>query len=216
MKIKHLILFVFVLLGIQINAQEIGLFTSYAGSSFNKFHHTYGYGVDVLIPTYKTQEIGFTFQHSFCRGEYDRIIRPNYDPQAAIIQKVDPHNQRIALKVNYLFTLLHSGRTYIKAGPELGLNFFFVDESGYQFEYNDTGEGYFQWEDIQRYRPGYGVLLEFRVTEVIHKNISVFSAINPEITIPDTYNMDGVPDASANRWLNFNLGLRYSLSVKNQ
>ena len=197
-----------------MHGQDIGIAGIYAGSNYNSYHHTYGYGIEYYFHHSSARKLGIRFQHAFCRGEFDRINNSGADPFTKYIQKVQPDNQRISLRINYLFAVLKHQKSSVSIGPEFGLNFFFVNESYYQYEYGNSPEGYWENEDIERYRPGYGLLLEFQVDEVIGNNISAFTVINPEITTPENYGQDGVPNANLNTWMNLNLGLRLFLGKK--
>ena len=194
-----------------LSAQEIELFANYSSSNYNKFQNSIGYGIGYHHIIKSKNKIGLSFQHSFCNTNYSEIYPSLEDGVSTYIEKVDPKNQRIAFKMNYAFKLVNNPKSSLFIGPELGINYFFINEHIQRFENELLNAGNYHWESSRTNKFGFGFLIEFELKEVITKGMSISSSIHPEITSFEKNGIDGSYLPYSIRWLNFNFGIKYKL-----
>ena len=210
---KKIFLWITILCSItHLSAQEIELFATYSGSNYNKFQNNIGYGIGYQHIIKSKNKIGFSFQHSFYNINYSEIYPSSEDGISTYINKVDPKNQRIAFKVNYAFKVLNNPKSSLFIGPEIGINYFFMNEHVQRYENEFLNAGYYHWEYSRKNKFGFGFLIEFELKEIITKRMSISSSIHPEITSFEKNRIEGSHLPSYIRWLNFNLGLKYKLT----
>ena len=209
---KKIILLIAILSSMaQLSAQEIELFATFSGSNYTKFQHNIGYGIGYHHTIKSKNKIGLTLQHSFCNTNYSEIYPSLEDGISTYIQKVDPKNQRIVLKINYAFKIVNNPKSSLFIGPEIGINYFLVSEQKQRYENEGISAGYYHLDFSRKKKFGYGFLIEFELNEIITKRMSISSSVHPEITSFEKKWIDGTRLPYSIRWLNFNLGIKYKL-----
>lgn len=209
---KKLILALFILSSfVRLSGQELEFFGHYSGSSYNKFQNNIGYGLAYNHITKSENRIGFIFQHSFFNRNYSDIHRSNEDGISTYILDIDAKNRRIALKMNYAFKIVNKPRSSLFIGPEISLNYFFVNEQVTRYENEGISAANYQSEYTEKNRFGFGFLLEFELKEIISERISISSSVHPEIISYQNAGLVGTYSPDFIGWLNFNLGFKYRL-----
>jgi hypothetical protein len=191
--------------------QEIEFGGVFASSSFKKFKNNFGYVVGYNQVFKLKNRLGFSFSQYFYNTAYDNIYHPDDDPTSLCIEEIVPQNKRYAIKVSYSFRLVNNPKSKLYCGPEIGLNYFTINEQ-YERTANGTIEGgNFNRNNTVNNRIGIGFLMEYQLEEVVAKRISTYLSINPEFTSFETFGTMGSPNPYFIEWLNFKFGIRYNL-----
>ncbi|MEA3494847.1 MAG: hypothetical protein U9R42_02310 [Bacteroidota bacterium] len=213
MKQIILIIMIFSFIG-SIYGQEIELKGIYASSSSKKYNTNVGYSIGYNQFVKAKNRFGISVIQYFSKTPYDDIYGSGEDGVSTYIEQVDPNNQRIALRLNYVFRLIDNSKSRLYFGPEIGLNYFFINEQYERISNEYISGGNFSSDYTETNRIGIGFLLEFEIKEVINKKISTYLSVNPEITSFEKFGMNGGYDPYFIGWMNFNLGIRYLLNEK--
>ncbi|MDP2724129.1 MAG: hypothetical protein Q8O72_15335 [Bacteroidales bacterium] len=209
---KKLILTLFIFgFVVQLSGQEIELFGHYSGSNYNKYQNNLGYGLGYYHITKSTNKIGFIFQHSFYDKEYSEIYPSSEDGISTYIKEIIPKNQRIAFKINYAFNVVKHLKSSLFIGPEIGINYFFINEQVTRFENKLIGAANYQSEYSVNNKFSFGFLMEFELKEIITERMSVSSSIHPEFIYYEKIGMTGGHAPTFIGCLNFNFGIKYKL-----
>ena len=209
---KKLILLLIILSFIfRLSGQEIELFGLYSGSNYNKYQNNIGYGLGYYHITKSNNKLGFVFQHSFYNNSYSEIYPSSEDGISTYIMDIDAKNQRIAFKMNYVFKVVSYPKSSLFIGPEIGINYFFINEQVKVYENEQISAANYQSEYSRKNKFGFGLLIEFELKEIISKRISMSSIINPEITGFEKSNLEGSHLESTIWWFNMRLGFKYKL-----
>jgi len=213
MKQTILIIMIFSFIS-SIYGQEIELKGTYASSSSKKYKTNVGYSIGYNQFIKNKNRFGISVTHYFSKMSYDDIYGSTADGISIYIKRIEPNNQRIALKLNYVFRLIDNSKSRLYFGPEIGLNYFFINEQYERIANEYISGGNFTSNYTEINRIGIGFLLEFEIKEVINKKISTYLSLNPEITSFEKFGMMGGYDPYFIGWMNFNLGIRYLLNKK--
>lgn len=197
-----------------IYAQELELKGVFASGSSSKFQTNPGYGIGYNHFIKSKNRLGISMTHLFCNSPYADIQSSSEDGTSMYIDQVNPKNQRIAIKLNYGFRLMDKPNARLYFGPEIGLNYFMVNEQYDRIANGYISGGHFTSNYSVNNRFGIGFLLEFELKEIIHKNISTYLSVNPEMTSFGKFGWMGGYTPSLIGWINFNLGVRYSFNKK--
>lgn len=195
-----------------IFGQEIELKGIFASSSFKKYNTNIGYGFGYNQFIKSKNRIGISFTHQFSNIPYDDIYGSTEDGISTFIKEVEPDNQRIAIKINYAFRLIDNLKSRLYFGPEIGLNYFIVNEKFNRIanEYISGGSFTTTYQEINRI--GIGFLFEIELKEIVHRRVSLHLSANPEITSFEKFGLMGGSDPYFIGWMNFNLGIRYLIN----
>ena len=199
---------------IQLSGQEISFFTTYSGSDYNKFQSNYGYGFGYNHYIKSNNKLGFTFHHSFCNSNYSEIYGSLIDGISTYIKKVEPVNQRVSFKVNYAFKIVNYLKSSLYIGPEIGINYYFINEQIHRLENENLSVDDYQSQYSKNNKIGMGFLIEFELKEVISKQISISLSTHPGITSLEKCGLDGSYGPCLIGWMNFNFGIKYNLKNK--
>jgi hypothetical protein len=210
MKKLTLIIFIFGFV-VHLSGQEIELFGHYSGSTFNKYQNNFGYGLGYYYITKSSNKLGFIFQHSFFNKEYSNIFPSTEDGISTYIMDIVPKNQRMAFKINYAFNVVKNSTSSLFIGPEIGINYFFVNEQVARYENENLSAANYQSKYSENNKFGFGFLIEFELKEIISKSISITSSIHPEFISYEKTGMAGGYNPDLIGWMNFNLGVKYKL-----
>jgi hypothetical protein len=191
--------------------QQIEIGGVYAASSFKKFKNSFGYTVGYYKTVKSKNRLGFSFSEYFCTAPYDDIFHPEYDPASLCIDQVNPSNNRYSIAVSYAFGLVNNPKSKLYFGPEMGLNYFVVNEYTERISNGDIEGGNFNSSSAFYNRIGIGFLLEYELEEVVAKRISTYLSINPEFTSYEKFGTMGSSSPYFIGWLNFKFGIRYNL-----
>ncbi len=187
--------------------QEIEINAIFAGSSSEKFSSCLGYKLGYISYIKSKNRLGFSLSHCFNKTKYEYNEPPYYT------SNVDPENQRIAFKIHYAFRLMDNPRTKIYFGPEIGLNYFVLNEQHHRIEIDGQGdaiERHFS-SNYSTINLGIGLLLEFELNKVVNERISTYFSVHHETIISEEFLAMGAREWVV-LWLNLNLGIRYKLN----
>ncbi len=196
----------------QLPAQEIGFYTTYSGSSYNKYQSNIGLGIEYNHFIKSKSRIGVAVQYSYCTLNYSDIFGSSSDGISTYIKQVEPNNQRFALRLNYAFKVVNHPKSSLFIGPEIGLNYFFINEQVHRLEDENLTEADYQSKYSENNKFGFGFLIEFELKEVISKQISLYTSVHPEIISFERAGMCGSNNPTIIGWLNFNLGIKYNFT----
>jgi len=194
----------------QLKAQEIGFFTSYSGSSYNKYYVNTGIGIEYNQLVGQRNRWGLSAAYSRCKKDYDDIYGSTSDGVSTYIKQVSPNNQHLSFKLNYAYKLLNHPKSGLFLGPEIGIHYFFVDEHVNRLANENIEAAEYQSTYTERNKFGLGFLLEFELNEFISKQLSLYSGIHTEIVKYQRFGMVGGHEPSLIGWLNFHLGLKFT------
>ncbi len=210
------IIFVLMTTTVGLSAQQIQFFGNYTGSNYNKFQENFGYGMGCQFDIKSKSKIGIDFQYSLCRLSYDEIHPSLIDGISTYIKKVDPQNERFVFKLNYLLKLVNKSKASLCIGPEIGLNYFILNEAIQRYENERIEAGNYENKYSRKNKFGYGLMIEFEIKEIIQERISIFSSVHPEITSFEKADIEGSSLSPDIRWVNMHLGIRYQLKNRDQ
>ncbi len=209
---KKLILAIFILVSVlDLSGQEIEFFGHYSGSNYNKYQNNIGYGLGYYHLTKSSNKLGFIFQHSFFNKEYSEIYPSSEDGISKYIKDIDPKNQRVVFKMNYAFNLVTNPKSNFFIGPEVGINYFFINEQVTRYENALISAANYQSEYSEKNKFSFGFLVEFELKEIITERISISSSIHPEFIYYEKNGMAGGHSPTFLSWLNFNFSIKYKL-----
>ncbi len=100
-------------------------------------------------------------------------------------------------------------------GAEIGLSFFIINEKVKQTvttRLGDISSGNYSSNYSVNNRIGVGMLIEYALKDIILKRISTSISLHPEITNYRNFWLKGTNDPALIGWLNFNVGITYSLT----
>ena len=194
--------------------QEIELTGTYAASTSVKFQNNLGGGVGYNHFLTPRSRLGFFVGYSINTTPYNDSFTSTTDLMR-FLKDVQPTNQRVALKFSYAFNLLKSSKSMLFIGAEVGLSYFIVVEKGEQVVISQTGitnNENINSTDYVCGRIGLGMLIEYELKNIICKRISPSFSIHPEVITYGHFGMKGSSDPTFIGWLNFNVGIKYSLA----
>lgn len=194
-----------------INGQELEFNSTYATSSSKYYSSSGGFSIGYNQFIKARNRLGISVSTAFNGKAYDDIYHSTSDGVSVYIEQIDPNNYRIAFRVNYAFRLINNAKSRLYLGPEIGLNYFILKEQIDRIPNGSISEREYTTSENINHRLGIGFIFEFELKEIIHKRISTFLSINPEVTSFEKFGMMGGYDPYYITWLNFNLGIRYSL-----
>jgi hypothetical protein len=196
---------------VHLSGQEIEFFGHYSGSNYNKYQNNIGYGLGYYHFIHSSNKLGFIFQHSFFNKEYSEIYPSSEDGISTYIMDIDSKNQRIAFKMNYAFNVVKHPKSNLLIGPEIGINYFFINEQITRYENEQISAANYQSEYSENNKFSFGFLIEFELKEIITERMSISSSIHPEFIYYEKIGMTGGHSPTFIRWLNFNFGIKYKL-----
>ena len=106
---------------------------------------------------------------------------------------------------------MNNPKSSLFIGPEIGINYFFINEQIHRLENEGISAADYQSKSSGNNKLGFGFLIEFELMEIISKRISISSSIHPEIISYEKIGMTGGYAPNFIRWLNFNFGIKYRL-----
>ena len=203
--------FVIITTTASLHSQNFQVFGNYSGSNYKKFQDNFGYGLGYQYNIKSKSKIGINLQYSLCSLHYDEIYPSLADGVSTFIEKVHPQNERITLKLNYVLKLINNSHSSLFIGPEIGLNYFFLDETIQRYENERLEAGNYKNEYSRKNKFGYGLMIELEIKEIIMESISIYTSVHPEITSFEKPDIEGSRLPSSIRWINMNLGIRYKM-----
>ncbi len=201
----------------QLRAQEFGIFTTYGGSSYNKYEVNTGIGLEYTQLSGQRSRWGVSAAYSHCTRDYNEIFGSTIDGVSTFIHQVSPNNQQLAFKLNYAFRVLNHPKSGLFLGPEIGIHYFFVDEQVHRLANENLEEAKYQSNYTERNKFGFGFLFEFELNEFIYKQLSVHMGVHPELIRYQKSGMDGGHQPPV--WiggLNFQLGISYQFKKQGE
>ncbi|NOR87786.1 MAG: hypothetical protein GQ527_09270 [Bacteroidales bacterium] len=198
-------------LSASLSAQEVKILGSYAHTNYyDKFENTFGYGIGYNYIKKSKNKLGLMFYHSFNHDQYQYTYISDAEG-ASYPRDVVVKNQRMTLSVYYAVNIIFNGKkSNFYIGPELGWNFFKINEERKETKTNDPTyykEYHSLYGEMGKF--GLGFILEYE--QLISNKISLSLSTHPEIilfSIPGLKGSDGPVIAP---WIGFNLGVQYKL-----
>jgi len=204
---------VFVSCSVFLSGQEIEFNGAYNIGSSIKFRNNFGCGIGYnVFPTPKIR-LGFFLDYSLNNLHYLYSYTSLAD-LSKTMEDVQPYNQQIALKITCSFNLLKSTKSQLYLGAEIRLSYFFINERGEQTVTTHQGNitsGNFSSNYSVDNRFGIGLLIEYELKDIIWKRISASASLHPGITSYQNFGVMDSNDPKIIGWLNFNVGIKYSL-----
>lgn len=194
------------------NAQEIGVFGGVQYSSSKRFNKGYGGGLAFNFFVKNKSRLGLSVSHYSFKKDYDDIFTALDSRTRKYYEEVDPNNTMLSFKLNYAYSIVAKEKASLKIGPELGLNYFSVDESMAirkgEFEpYNCRDE-----EDKNN-KLLFGSFFEFVIDGIFIDKVSVFIAGHYAVNFYQV-GVVGSPDGWFVNSSRYILGLRYRFAQK--
>lgn len=215
MKLAILVI-VFVCCSIFLSGQEIEYDQAYIIGSSIKFQNNFGCSIGYnVFPTSKIR-LGVFIDYSLNNLPYHDSYTSLAD-LSKIVEDVQPHNQQVVLKIACSFNLLKSTKSLLYFGAEFGLSYFLINEKGEQtvtLRQGNITSGNFSSNYSVDNRFGFGLLLEYELKDIILKRISASVSLHPKITSYQNFGLMDSNDPIIIGWLNFNVGIKYSLGKK--
>ena len=196
-----------------IFSQEIELNGKYSYGTTNEFNNNIGYGIGYFHHL-NNNRLGISYSQDFCNTPYDNIYNSLEDGISKYIKEYEPNNTRLRVNLTYSYNLLMNPKSKLYIGCTLGINYYLLRGEYDRIENGLISAGHFDYNYSVKNRLGFGFLLEYELTEIIHKRLSTSIRIQPEITSYEKFMMVGSYDPWIIGWLNFELGVKYKLNNK--
>jgi len=193
-----------------IIAQEITVSAIFSHGSYDKFQNNFGYEIAYNQYISSSNRLGFTFSQSFNNTDYNYTFISDADG-IDYYREVSPENQRISISINYGFNILNKNKSNLYIGPELGLSYYKVKETGTERPTNENDDYEYKRNYWDTNKIGIGLLLEYD-RKIISDNISVFFSALPEVIFYSGFGLMGSSDPTMIGFINFNLGLKLDLT----
>ncbi|MFA9392450.1 MAG: hypothetical protein ACERKD_21745 [Prolixibacteraceae bacterium] len=207
--LRYIFLFIcFIVTPIIGNGQLISVNGKYSLTGEEIFNNNLGYGVEYRHQIMTRSRAGVAFEHHFNKMAYNQIDQLYWTPDSYNFSRVTPNNHRYSIKMNYTFDILKNSCSSLYIGPELGLNYFKVDEETLRLPSGGLGELAYNELFRKNNKLSIGFLMEFE--EMINKRTSIYSSISSEFTSFEKFGLDGAYYPFLMAWLNFGIGIRYS------
>ncbi len=208
---------IFLIISLASQSQELEVTGIYAASSSVEFHNSFGLGIGINEFVKPKSRIGFCLEYLLNCFPFEN--KYTGDVLTKYIDKVKPHNQKIALKFNCSFNILKKSKSLLFIGPELGLCYIIVNEMIEETSTTFPGNiDHQQHISDHHIRPAisFGFLVDYELKELIAHRISVFVSIHPEISGFGASGLKGTTDPLMVGWLNAGIGIRYGFAKKNK
>lgn len=197
-----------------LNAQEFSIDGLYAGSSWKKYSHNFGYNVGYGQYFGDRYRVNLSFQHLECNQEYDDIRRSSGDGESFYIEEYTPQNKLNSVNIGFGYKILKKNQVGILCGPEMGLNYYKIHE-----QYTRIANGFLDGGDYKsdfqnNNKLGIGLFVEINCKEVIFKGLSFGLAIHPGITTIHKSGLDGSNLPARISWIRTYAGIKYSIKTK--
>ena len=193
-----------------IIAQEITVSAIFSHGSYDKFQNNFGYEIGYNQYINSSNRLGFTFSQSFNNTDYNYTFISDADG-IDYYREVSPENQRISISINYGFNILNKNKSNLYIGPELGLSYYKVNETGTERPTNENDDYEYKRNYWDTNKIGIGLLLEYD-RKIISDNISVFFSTVPEVIFYSRFGLMGSSNPTMIGFINFNLGLKLDLT----
>ncbi len=178
---KRFILFIFsFFVATYIQAQSIEIKGFYAHTNSNKFTPAMGYGIGYTHQTKAKQRLGLSLSYFISKPSYHEEYKSSEDGISYYIQDVEAHNQRFAIKCHYAFDLLKSHTLQLYIAPQLGLNYYIMEENIDQEANGFILERQYTFHYKKKHRLSFGALFELAWQPKFTKHLGAFLALNPE------------------------------------
>lgn len=191
-------------------SQIIEINSGYSSGSYNKYGVCRSVGLGYKQIMSPRSRLGLHLNYQKCSADYDEIKQSLSDGVSYNINQVSPNNQRYSINLQYTYALIDHSVAKLNVGAETGLNFLIINEDVKRFENGANEAGTFRNEFKINYRPGIGLIFEFEINNVINKNLSVVSSINPQLVSYHEIGLECSSSPAILGWMNFGLGIRYS------
>ncbi len=208
---KQMILLIFTLgMTGYIHAQSIEIKGFYAYTNSNKFTPAMGYGIGYTHKTKVKQRLGLSLSYFISKPSYHQEYKSLEDGISYYIQNVEAYNQRFAIKIHYAFGLLKSNTLQLYIAPQIGLNYYIMEENIDQEANGSIWEKHYTCHYKKKHRLSFGVLCELAWQPKFTKHLGAFLALNPEISGFEAFGTRGSYAPWFIRWVNIGVGLRYN------
>lgn len=196
---------------IKVSSQQIDISGLYSSSTTQEFKNCWGYdlGYNHLI---NKNRFGISFRQYFYNTVYDDIHISTADGVSKFIEEYYPKNRRIAINLIYSYKLIENEKSNLYFGGNADFNYYRLQGEKQRIENGYISGGTFEFDNRINNRLGFGILIEYEISEVISDRISTSIKINPEFTAYDEWGIDGGYDPWLIGWLNFSIGLKYKLT----
>ena len=165
---KKLIVIITILSSItQLSGQEVGFYTTFSGSNYNKFQSNIGFGIEYNHFIKSKNKFGIAIQYSSCKLDYSDIYGSSTDGVSTFIKQIEPNNSRLSIKTNYAFKIINNPKSSLFLGPEIGINYFFINENVRRLESEYIEAAEYKSKYSVNNKIGLGFLIEFELKEII-------------------------------------------------
>ncbi len=192
--------------------QEISISAVHSSSHFKRYIVGYGYEAGYNQSLKSGNRFDISFSQTFFSQPYNDIYSSLEDGVSTYIRQVEPHNQRLVLRIGYAFRLVDHPKSRLYIGPEAGLNYFIIREDYQRFANEFISAGWFTSDNTSGPKIGAGFLMEFELCNILSEHISASLTVNPEVTNYEKLGMLGSYDPYFIGWLNVQFGFRYLLT----
>ena len=126
---KRIIIIITILSSItHLSGQEMGFYTTYSGSSYNKYQNNIGFVIEYNYFIKSKNKFGIAVKHSFCKLDYNDIYGSTIYGISTFIKQIEPIYQRLSIKTNYAFIIISNPKSNLFLVQEIGINYFYINE----------------------------------------------------------------------------------------
>lgn len=196
-----------------LHAQELSLDGLYAGSTWKKYSHNFGYSIGYGQYFGDKYRVNLSFLHLRCNQEYDDIRKSSDDGESFYIEEYTPQNTLNSIYLNFGYKILKKDRASLLCGPEIGLNYYKICEQYKRIANGFLDGGNYQSNYHNRNKFGIGLFIEMNCNEVLFKRISFSLSVHPGITTYKKFGLDGSSGPTMISWIRTYAGIKYTFKT---
>jgi hypothetical protein len=206
----NIILIVFLLTGMVLNAQEFSFGVSHTSARSTQFSKPVGIYVDYSYAINQKMKWNIGVLANFSYQAYDRITFNNNTGNSYLVDKVQPQSSWFSLSSSLNFDIFSRGCLIVWVGPQISINYFICNEVVQQIPTGVQEDRTYRDKHNYLNRIGAGGICEFELKGLFRKKISIILSFSPQIIVfgkplDKTSNIDRTILANISR-----LGLRYN------
>jgi len=206
---KAFILPIILLFSFQVFSQEIYFAPGYSIGGYDHFKSAINYRVGYHIFIKEKGRTGLSFSHDYNNQPFSYTFSSNSDGME-YNRSVNASNHRLEFSVNYCWNVLNSSKSSLFIGPEIGLNFFLINENGTEQVNNEPEIYNFDQRYWEKSKIGLGLVFDYDIRLVI-EYLKLFVSLKPEVIFLSGFGQKGYSGQVFVGNLNTNIGFKLDI-----
>ena len=196
---------------IDLKSQSLELSTLLNLSNEKRFDKASGIGMMYSHNISMEESLGLSICYKFNHSKYDKITRPDFDPQIFEFARIDSKSKSISIRINYQYSFINRDQVRLSIGPEISYNFLWGADNN---QYSYSGDSIF-WSSSQKNemikKIGVGLLAEVEINKIFTDNLALCISLRPESLISGRYLGGEKPYSGVIGNAEFVIGFKYKL-----